>query len=196
MKRIITISMLMFLAMNLVVYAQDVGLKTNLFYGIYTQTPNLGVEIALSPKSTLNIESGYNPWNLNGSESNNKKKVHWLAEIDYRYWLCQKFNGNFIGLHVLGSEYNISQHRLPFLFGKNSENYRFQGWAAGIGIQYGYQFILSQHWNLELSLGLGYARLNYGKYECRKCGEKLEQVKKNYLGPTKASVSLIYLINK
>lgn len=194
MKRMLTI--LWLLTLGVIVYAQHAGIKTNLLYGIYTQTPNLGVEIALSPKSTLNIEGGYNPWNLKGSEDNNKKKVHWLTELDYRYWLCQKFNGSFVGMHLLGSEYNISGYNMPFLFGKGAADFRFQGWAAGVGIHYGYQFILSQHWNIELSLGLGYAYLKYNKYECRKCGEKLGQEQKNYLGPTKASVSLIYLINK
>lgn len=188
--------MLILLATPSFLYSQNIGLKTNLLYGIYTQTPNIGLEVAVAPKSTIDFQAGYNPWNLNGSEANNKKRVHWLGEVDYRYWLCQKFSGHFVGAHILGSEYNISAQKLPILFGKESEDYRFQGWAAGVGLHYGYQFLLGQHWNLELSAGFGYAYLKYDKYECRKCGEKLSREQRNYFGPTKAGVSIIYLFNK
>ena len=33
--------------------AQKVAVKTNLFYGIYSNSPNLGVEFGLSPRSTV-----------------------------------------------------------------------------------------------------------------------------------------------
>lgn len=173
--------------------AQKAALKTNLFYGAYAFTPNLGLELALSPHSTLELSGGYNPWNLNGSSTNNKKIAHWLGTVEYRYWLCRKFNGHFFGVHALGGQYNISGHELPLLLGKGSRNYRYQGWGAGAGISYGYQFVLGKHWNLEASVGFGYARLRYDKYDCVKCGRKLGTESRNYYGPTKAAVSLVYL---
>ncbi|MCG4738691.1 DUF3575 domain-containing protein, partial [Bacteroides intestinalis] len=47
---------------------------------------------------------------------------------------------------------------------------------------------------IEASLGLGYARIIYEKYPCATCGTKQKDTSKNYVGPTKASVSLIYVI--
>ena len=61
-------------------------------------------------------------------------------------------------------------------------------------MSYGYQFILGRYWNLELNVGIGYARLKYDKYECRTCGEKVGTESKGYLGPTKAGISLIYIL--
>ncbi len=174
--------------------AQKVAVKTNLFYGAYTYTPNLGMELGLGHKTTLSVGGGYNPWNLDGTYDDNKKLVHWLGEMEFRYWLCQRFTGHFFGIHVLGAQFNISGHRLPLLFGSDSKNFRYEGYAVGGGITYGYQFILGKRWNLETSLGVGYARLNYDKYKCQKCGEKVESEKKNYVGPTNAAVSLIYII--
>lgn len=174
--------------------AQKVAVKTNLFYGAYTYTPNLGMELGLGHKTTLSIGGGYNPWNLDGTYDDNKKLVHWLGEIEFRYWLCQRFTGHFFGIHVLGSQFNISGHELPLLFGSDSKKFRYEGYAVGGGITYGYQFILGKRWNLETSLGVGYARLNYDKYKCQKCGEKVGKEKKNYVGPTNAAVSLIYII--
>lgn len=174
--------------------AQKIAVKTNLLYGGVTLTPNLGAEIGLAPRWTLDISGGYNPWNLHGSISDNKKLVHWLVEPEARYWLCQKFSGHFFGTHLLFSQYNISQHRLPWLLGKGSQNYRYEGNAAGGGLTYGYQFILGNHWNLEASIGVGYARLWYDKFNCLKCGEKLGSAHRNYFGPTKAAISIIYII--
>ncbi|MGL5689448.1 MAG: DUF3575 domain-containing protein [Bacteroidales bacterium] len=179
---------------SLNIAAQKIAVKTNLLYGGITLTPNLGAEISIAPRWTLDLTGGYNPWNLHGSISNNKKLVHWLVEPEARYWLCQKFSGHFFGTHLLFSQYNISQHRLPWLLGKGSQNYRYEGNAAGGGLTYGYQFILGNHWNLEASIGIGYARLWYDKFNCLKCGEKLESSHRNYFGPTKAAISIVYLI--
>jgi hypothetical protein len=141
----------------------------------------------------MDIGVGYNPWNLNGSEEDNKKLVHLLGNIEYRYWLCEKFNGHFFGAHVLGVQYNIGGHELPLLFGKGSEAFRHQGWAAGAGISYGYQFVLGEHWNLELNVGVGYVYFAYDKYECQKCSDITGAYRRNYFGPTKGGLSLIYL---
>ena len=175
-----------------VTWAQDIALKTNLFYGAYTYTPNLSVELGLGPRTTLDVGAGYNPWNLNGSDTNNKKLVHLLGEIEYRYWLCEKFNGHFFGVHALGAKYNISGHELPLLFGKGSKDFRYEGWAIGAGISYGYQFILSQRWNLEANIGIGYAYLDYDRYDCQKCGTQIDSAQRDYFGPTKAGISLVY----
>lgn len=174
--------------------AQKVAVKTNLLYGAYTYTPNLSMEFGLNKRSTLEMGGGYNPWNLDGSRDNNKKLVHWLGQIEYRYWTCQKFAGHFFGIHALGTEFNISGHELPLLFESGSKNHRYEGYGYGGGISYGYQFYLGKRWNLEANIGVGYARLHYAKYDCVKCGEKLGNDVKNYFGPTKAAVSVIYII--
>lgn len=173
------------------IYAQDISLKTNLLYGIGTLTPNAGAELSLGRWSTLDISVGYNPWNLKGNKTDNKKFVHWLGEIEYRYWLCEKFNGHFFGIHGLGSQYNISQHHILSLF---DAQYRYQGYALGGGVSYGYHLMLDKRWGIEFNIGAGVAFLNHGKYECRTCGEKIGNEKKTYWGPTKAGISLIYII--
>ena len=173
-------------------YAQNIAVKTNLFYGAYTQTPNIGAEFGLSKRNTLEIGAGYNPWNYAGSEENNKKLVHWLGAAEYRYWLCEKFNGHFFGVHALGSMYNISQYELPLLFGEGSKGFRYEGWAAGGGVSYGYQFLLGTHWNLEANIGFGYLYLKYDKFDCKKCSDPLGSFNRSYIGPTKAALSLLY----
>lgn len=58
----------------------------------------------------------------------------------------------------------------------------------------GYQWLLGKRWSIEAAIGVGYIRAHYDKYECPECGEWKDSGKKNYLGVTKAAVSLIYII--
>lgn len=53
-------------------YAQKVALKSNLLYDA-TTTMNLGLEIGLVRKWTLDIPVNYNPWKL----SDGKRLRHW-----------------------------------------------------------------------------------------------------------------------
>lgn len=176
--------------------AQDrFAVKTNLLYGGLARTPNLGVEVGIAPRWTLELSGGYNPFNLKGSEEDNRKLVHWIAMPEFRYWTCQRFNGHFLGVHALYSNYNISNYNLPLLFGKGSKEYRFEGWAAGGGVSYGYSVILGKRWNLEFTVGVGVMYLKYDRYECLRCG-KIEQRdgSRLYFGPTKAGVTLSFLL--
>lgn len=173
--------------------AQKIAVKTNLFYGIYSGTPNLGVEFGLSPRSTMEWGGGIN-WFTPDQSSSNKKLVHWLGTAEYRYWTCERFSGHFWGIHIVGTGYNIAGHHLPLLFGHDSNHYRYEGWGAGGGISYGYHFLLGNRWSLEANIGAGYVRLQYDKFRCETCGEKIGTEKHNYFGPTKAAISLIFLI--
>ena len=131
------------------VCAQDIAVKTNLLYWA-TSTPNIGFEFGLGKRTTLDLVGGYNPWTLN--KDDNKKIKHWMVMPEFRYWLCERFNGHFFGIHTGFAEYNISGVRIPF---QNTK---------------------------------------YDKYECKTCGRFKGNQKKHYFGPTKAGISLIYII--
>lgn len=169
-------------------YGQVVGIKTNVLMDI-TKTMNLGVEIGLSKKSTLEISANYNPW-----EKSNMKMFKLLAfQPEYRYWFCDRFNGHFIGIHAHGGIYQAAGIDMPWGIWDELKDHRFKGHFYGAGISYGYQWIMSKHWNIEANIGVGYARVKYEKYPCVECGEKIEESHKNYFGPTKGAISLIYL---
>ena len=170
-----------------------VALKTNLLYGGYTATPNLGIEIGLSRHFTLEVAGGYNPWNLDNTHGH-RKRVHYLVQPELRYFFGTRFDGHYLGVHGLYGRYNINRHELPLLLGKGSKEFRYEGAACGGGVSYGYQFLLGKRWNLELGIGVGVMQLEHDRYDCVSCGEKKVAEKRLYYGPTKASVSLIYII--
>lgn len=167
-----------------VTYAQNITIKSNLLYDI-TTTINVGTEFSIAPKWTIDISGNYNPWQF----EDNKKLKHWLVQPEIRYWTCEKFYGHFIGLHLHYAKYNVGGIELLGL-----KDYRYEGDLYGGGFSYGYHFLLGKRWGMELSIGVGYARLEYDKYECAKCGDYIDSYKTNYFGPTKASISLIYFI--
>lgn len=169
--------------------AQVIAGKTNfLYWG--TTTPNLGLEVGLGKKTTLELVGGYNPWTFDKDE--NKKIKHWLVMPEFRYWLCERFNGHFFGLHTGYTFYNVSGVRIPFQE-ESTKDHRYQGWATGVGLSYGYSWVLGKRWNIEASIGVGYVYTNYDRYECATCGRFKGSEDKHYFGPTKASISLIYI---
>ncbi len=170
------------------------ALKTNLLYAGLTGTPNLAFETALSDSLSLDFSFGYNPWNINGRPGDNKKLVHWMAQVEVRHFFSGRvFKGHFLGLHALATQYNISNHELPWLFEKGSVDYRYQGYGVGAGLSYGYQWCLSERWGLEATIGIGYIYQNYDKYTHPRCGYLVEaDVVNHYFGITRAGLSLIY----
>lgn len=160
------------------------ALKTNALYWA-TTTPNMAVEVGLSEKYTLDISGNYNFWNL----GDNKKFKHFLVQPELRYWLCERFNGHFFGLHLHYGQFNIEGIKMLGL-----DDYRYQGDLYGAGLSYGYHWILNKRWSIEATVGLGYAYLDYSKYNCGECGSKIKDETRNYWGPTKAALSLIYIL--
>ena len=153
-------------------YIPKFAIKTNALYWA-TTTANLGFEVGLSRKLTLDVSGNYNPWKF----SDHKQIKHWLVY------------GHFFGLHAHYAEANVSNLNI---LGLGHE--RYQSNIYGAGISYGYQWILNKRWSMEAEIGVGYARIDYDKYNCGKCGNKLSSGHKNYVGPTKVALNIIYVI--
>ncbi len=190
--RLLIVSICLVVA-SLTASAQNVVVKTNLLYDI-TATANLGIEFKVAPKWTVDISGNLNAWTF----SDNKKWKHWVLQPEARYWLCERFNGHFVGAHLVGGIYNMGNWNTDFTllgtdFGQLKEH-RYEGWLVGAGIAYGYHWMLGRHWSVEAEIGIGYVYTQADKYECPRCGEQLENNKPHhYVGPTKAAVNLIYV---
>ena len=164
-----------------------IGIKTNFpYWG--TATFNAGIEVRLARKWSLEAEVGLNPFDGKNDDCIYGKSLkHLRVHPELRYWFCETFHKHFIGLHVPYLLYNVSDIKIL-----GTENERHQGWGAGAGISYGYSWLLSKHWNLEATVGVGYLYLESEKYPCTNCGSKIETAKKHYFGPTQAAINLIY----
>ncbi|MDE6096362.1 MAG: DUF3575 domain-containing protein [Muribaculaceae bacterium] len=172
--------------------AQKVALKTNLLSDA-ALSPDIGIEIGLAPKWTLDFSGHGNFWTIN-----DHKWKHWLIQPEARYWFCRSFAGHFLGLHVLGGQYNLGNINIPINFlgtdFRNLKDKRYQGWGAGAGIAYGYAFPVHPHWNIEAEIGIGWIYTRYDSYPCAECGSKIDSNRAhNYVGPTKAALNIVYI---
>ncbi len=170
--------------------AQNVAVKTNTLYWA-TTTLNAGAEASISKKSTVQLFFGLNPWKQSGGNQSTLR--HWLLMPEYRYWFCETFNGWFVGAHAMGGEFNVGSVDLPGSIFEELKDHRYEGWYIGGGVTGGYQWVVNKHFNVEASVGFGYDYIQYDKFKCGTCGEKLKSSHKHYVGPTKVALSLLYI---
>lgn len=166
--------------------AQQVAVKTNVLYDA-TTTLNLGAEVALTKHVSLDISANYNPWTF----SDDKSIKHWLVQPELRYWLFERFNGHFLGVHALYADYDIAGKKILNVM---KSGYAYDGHAYGGCISYGYQLYLSPHWNLEFTAGLGYIYFDYDKTAFPTKDEESLRYRNNYFGLTKLGISIMYII--
>jgi hypothetical protein len=174
------------------------GLATFTGLGQWSPTPNLGVEVALWPRWTLDVDGAWNPFKFR----ENKSTRFWAVQPEVRYWLCDKFNGHFFGLHGQYADYQN--------FGMRK--YVYDGHFAGLGLSYGYALPLCYRWKLEFNLGLGWNHIysknvwlresslgvpwrNYGpQWGNVEFVEERMRKSHDYFGITRAGVSAIFII--
>lgn len=174
--------------------AQSVSVKTNLLY-LATTTPNLGIDFRMADHWSMSLHGSYNPflfpqWKDKLDNAYNPKLIHWSVVPELKYWFCKSYERSFIGIHGIYGHFNIGG--IPFI--DKLKSVRYYGKAFGGGLSYGYQLPIGGRWGLELSLGVGFVRLQYNKCDAFVCGDTLGRFQRDYIGPTKAAVTLVYFI--
>ena len=166
-------------------YAQKIALKNNLLMDGMASV-NLGAEFATGARTSVEVPASLNLWSF----SDSKKFKHFAVQPEFRWWVCQPFTGHFFGAHAHYASYNVGGLG-PF---KAIRNYRYEGWLAGAGVSYGYDWILGPRWSLEATVGVGYAYMSMDKFPCGRCRLPVAHKRVHYFGPTRISVSVIFLI--
>ena len=161
-----------------------VTVGTNAVYWA-TASLNAGLEVGLTPETSLEFSAACNPWTFR----ENRKFKFWLLQPEFRYRLCQRFCGHFLGVHFVYADFNAGG--LKFL-GMNER--RYEGNLYGAGVAYGYLWPVGNRWSIEATVGLGYLRSDYDRYVWRRCGKFLGKGYKNYIGPTRIGVSVRFTI--
>ena len=167
------------------------AMKNNLLYDAML-TPNLTFEVKLAKRWTLQVEGGFNPFPLDDTKDH--KWRHFLVDLEAKYWFCEAFHRDFIGVNVAYSHYNVAKGAYPigWLYPAVKDN-RFQGDAVMAGVSYGWSFPVSKHVAFELEAGVDAGYTWYGKYECPHCGALLAQERKWFAVP-KAGVNISILL--
>lgn len=171
--------------------AQKVALKNNLLYDAVL-TPNLALEFAVADRWTLEFSAGFNPFPLD--DDVDKKWRHVLAGIEAKYWFCEAFVRDFIGINAVYSHFNASGGGYPvgWIY-KELKDYRFQGDMVALGLSYGWHFIVSPHVSFELEAGCDAGYAWFDRYACGRCGSLLDSPRRWFAVP-KAGVNLVIML--
>lgn len=185
------------------------ALKTNLLFDLVTAL-NGELEIPIGRRHSVVAEVVW-PWWLQKSHN------HWCFEmgsgsLEYRYWLRswtrhktyaeymqsqrQPLRGIFFGVYAGGGYYDLQWKR----------NDGYQGEFLTAGLTFGYSRYVSRFVRLEFSLGAGYVKNKYRTYYINNntpVNPDADQHlirdgrhRNNWIGPTKAKVSLSLLLHR
>ena len=163
------------------------ALKTNALYDVLA-IPNIGVEFYLGKKWSVATNWHYAWWKTD------PKHWYWRTyggDIALRRWFGRKAAEKPLTGHHVGVYGQI----LTYDFETGGRGYLGDRWSYAAGVEYGYSLPIAKRLNIDFTLGMGYLRGEYKEYlpmdECY-----VWQATKNrkWLGPTKAEVSLVWLL--
>ena len=171
------------------------GIKTNMLYDV-AGLPNLGAEFYLGKKFSIAANYAHGWW------SNDAKSFYWRyygADASIRWWFGKPSRIKPLQGHHLGVNYTILTY--DFQLGKTGI---MAGMPAGnlvdranhiVALEYGYSLPIAKRLNLDFTIAGGY---HWGLFEEYKKidGHNVWQATKRrqYFGPTKLEISLVWLI--
>ncbi len=163
------------------------ALKTNLVAYI-PFIFNIGVEVPLGDKFSLDVPLYYSPYTLIESYSFRTLGI----QPEFRYWFDQSMTGHFVGFHMMGGWYNMawnSRSRFQDMDGETP--------VYGAGFSYGYaKSLKNDRWGIEFNAGLGYGHFHYDVFANEENGILYKDDTFDYWGITRLSVNIIYKLNK
>lgn len=164
------------------------SLKTNLIYDV-ALVPNVGAEFYLGRGWSLGGSWMYAWWN------SDRRHRYWRTyggELNLRKYFGRRASEKPLAGHHLG----LYGQMLTYDFETGGTGYQSK-LSYGGGIEYGYSLPVGRRLNLDFSVGVGYLGGEYKKYDPED-GHYVwkETRRRHWFGPTKAEVSLIWLIGR
>lgn len=142
--------LLLFLLLTLptTVHAQRLSFRTNALEWM-AASPNIGAEFTLSKHFTTEISVSVCPYKVTPKLYLN----HYRIQPELKYWLESPLVKHYIGLTAFYSSFDLG-----------IEKKGFYGDAYAAGFTYGYNWLLSRRWDLEVSTGLGVIGYRMARY--------------------------------
>ena len=165
------------------------AVKTNLLYDAVL-IPDIGVEFCLGKNWSVAGNWMYAWW------KSDRKHNYWRiygGDVELRRWFGRRavekpFSGHHVGLYGQIVTYD---------FELGGKGYLGDKWSYGGGVAYGYSLPVGHRFNVDFTLGIGYLGGSYKEY-IPLDGHYVWQTtkKRRWFGPTKAGISLVWLIGR
>lgn len=171
------------------------ALKSNMLYDA-ALIPNLGMEFYVGKNISIYGEWMYAWWDR---ESRHRYWRIYGGDLGLRWWFGKKAHAKPLTGHHLGIYGGIFTFDFEFgdtgyLGGKPHGTLRDRC-LVNAGVEYGYALPVAKRLNIDFSIGLGYLGGHYIKYfpfDNEYFRDK--EYKIRFFGPTKAEISLVWLI--
>lgn len=142
---------------------------------------NLGLEHQLSKKITVQGDVLISPWkSFAGHELQ-----YYSVSVEGRYYFNEAFKHWYVGANIAGSRFiaqkwnywndNTFTDEETGITRKNSDIYQ-KGYSVIFGVTGGYQFQVSDRWNIDIYAGIGSSQDFYKGYD-RNTGERYDKPK-------------------
>ena len=166
-----------------------IAAKSNMLYDL-AAVPNAGAEFYLGKNLSIAGNWMYAWWKSD--------KVAWYwrtygGDLALRYWFGKKskekpLQGHHLGIYGQGLTYDFEVGSLGYLADK---------WTFGGGVEYGYSLPIAKLLNIDFNIGVGYIGGEFKEY-LPIDGHYVWQATKyrHWLGPTKAEISLVWLLGR
>lgn len=163
-------------------------LKTNMLYDAVA-VPNIGIEIPIGKNWSVGADWMYAWWNINA------KNIYWRiygGDLEVRRWFPprKEFKSLMCGHHV-----GVYGQMATYDFEWGGTGNLSDKWTWGIGLSYGYSLPVSEHFNIDFTVGIGYLQGRYMKYHPQdNCYVWDSTHIRKWFGPTRAEISLVWFI--
>lgn len=173
------------------------ALKTNLFYDA-ALVPNIGAEFHLGRGWSVGASWMYAWW------KSDRRHNYWRTyggELDVRKYFGRRagdkpLTGHHIGLYLQALTYDFELGGKGYLGGKPGGTLLDKA-SYGAGIEYGYSLPVTRRLNLDFGIGVGYLGGEYMVYDPADTHYVWKQTRqRHWFGPTKAEVSLVWLLGR
>lgn len=170
-------------------------LSTNLLYDALL-LPNISAEFYLGKNWSVVADWMYGWWDRD------RTHFYWRAyggDLGVRYWFGKKakekpLTGHHIGLYGGVVTYDFEFGGKGYMGGRPSHNL-WDRCNYLAGIEYGYSLPIARRLNLDFTIGLGYMGGKVIEYKPQDNHYVWEKTKRlHWFGPTKAEISLVWLI--
>lgn len=175
------------------------AVKTNMLFDALL-VPNIGAEFYLGKNLSL-----YGEWMHAWWSYNNRHRYYRIygGDLGLRWWFGKKANhkpltGHHIGAYAGAFTFDMEFGNRGYMGGLPGGNL-FDRCFINAGLEYGYSLPVSRHLNIDFSIGFGYISGKYMEYipDGFEHGYLWQQTKRfGWFGPTKAEVSLVWLLGR
>lgn len=166
------------------------ALSTNMLYDA-ALVPNLGATIGLGWDNLLSVNWMHAWW------SNSSTHRFWRiygGDIEFSRYIGHCSSSSTLTGHHIGPYFSILSYDIQR--GRNHNGYQSDNLTYAVGISYGYSIPIARQFNIDFSIGLGYQWGKYKKHRPIDSHDVWQSThNRRWLGPTRLSISLVWLIN-